>query len=263
MVELAMRFKSPIKDPNNFVSGPALKEIIPKEKKINSFLLFSGEVEFTLYSAGYDIQLNTNRFVTYEFWHCARNDSYNIAEQAMSIHKRTHPQSIYHYQETWPQYRDPYLRSALFYLLNRYSPTGTISYGDVNRDNLSLLSVETLKRFSENSKDLKLGYYREDSFMDGFDKVDKDDLILLPVGKYSYGRLGRQSIEGHETYHVDHKKLKEKLIDVGNDFVLVYKKHPRLLHQFAEFNMTFINKYGQITGNPELAEEVIISNLGI
>ena len=78
MVELAMRFKSPIKDPNNFVSGPALKEIIPKEKKINSFLLFSGEVEFTLYSAGYDIQLNTNRFVTYEFWHCAHGHNTEI-----------------------------------------------------------------------------------------------------------------------------------------------------------------------------------------
>ncbi len=258
-----MSFKSPIKDPNSFVSGLALKTIIPKERKINSFLLFSGEVEFPLYSAGYDIQLNTNKFVTYEFWHCARNDSYNIAEQAMSVHKRTHPQSIYHYQETWPQYRDPYLRSALFYLLNRYSPTGTISYGEVRRDNLSSLSVETLRRFSENSRDLKLGYYRDENFMDGFDKIEKEDLILLPIGKYSYGLLGRQTIEGYETYHVDHKKLKQKLTEVGNDFVLVYKKHPRLMQQFKEFNMIFVNKYGQITEKPELAEDIIITNLGM
>jgi hypothetical protein len=258
-----MSFKSPIKDPNNFVSAATLKEIIPKEKRIKSFLLFSGEIEFPLFSAGYNIQMNTNKFVTYEFWHCAREDSYNVAEQAASVHSRTHPQSIYHYQDTWPQYKDPYLRSALFYLLNRYSPTGTISYGDVNRNNFSSLSLENLRRFSEHSDNLSLGYYREEDFMDGFDKIDKEDLILLPIGKYSYGLLGRESIEGHETYHVNHKKLKEKLIDLGNDFVLIYKNHPRLMHQFGDFNMTFVNKYGQVTKKPELSEEVIISNLGI
>ena len=258
-----MSFKSPIKDPNNFVSGQALKKLIPKEKSIKSFLLFSGELEFPLFSDGYNIEMNTNKFVTYEFWHCARNNSYNIAEQAVSIHSRTHPHSIYHYQETWPQYKDPYLRSALFYLLNRYSPTGTISYGDVNRDNFSLLSVETLRRFSENSKEISFGYYKDDDFMSGFDRVNQDDLILLPVGKYSYGLLGREAIEGHETYHVNHKRLKHNLIELGNDFVLVYKNHPMLAHHFKEFNATFVNKYGQITNRSELAEEVIISNLEI
>ena len=81
-----MNFKSPIKDPNNFTSSEVLKQIFPKDRKINSFLPFSGEIEFALYADGYDICLNTNKYVIYEFWHCARNDSNNIANQALGIH---------------------------------------------------------------------------------------------------------------------------------------------------------------------------------
>ena len=258
-----MNFKSPIKDPNNFVSSDALKQIIPQDKKIDSFLLFSGELEFPLHAAGYDIHMHTNKYVIFEFWHCAKNDSYNIANQAIGIHKRTHPQSIYHYQDEWPKYRDPYLRSALFYLLNRYSPTGTISHGDVRRENFSLLSTETLKRFNDFSENLKLHYDKTEYFLDGLDKTEKSDFILLPIGKYSYNLIGKHSHRGYETYHVDHNKIKHRLNELGNDFALVYKKHPRLMDEFRGFNHVFVNKFGKITNRPELAEEVIIINLGL
>ena len=258
-----MNLKSPIKDPNNFVSSEVLKQLVPKERKINSFLFFSGEIEFPLHSDGYDIHIYTNKYVIFEFWHCAKNDSQNIAYQATGIHKRTHPQSIYHYQDEWPKYRDPYLRSALFYLLNRYSPTGTISYGEVRRDNFSPLSVETLKRFSQFSEDINLHYYKKDDFLDGLDKSDKSDLILLPIGKYSYNIIGKQTYKGFETYHVDHRKIKQKLIDLGNDFVIVYKNHPRILQDFSEFNHIFVNKFGKRTTRPDLAEEIIITNLSL
>ena len=258
-----MSFKSPIKEPNNFVSSDYLKQLIPKERKISSFLLFSGEIEFPLYSDGYNIHINTNKYVIYEFWHCARNNSHNIANQAIGIHKRTHPQSIFHYQDEWPKYRDPYLRSALFYLLNRYSPNGTISHGEVRKENFSLLSIETLKRFDQFSKNLNLHYYKKDDFLDGLDRVDKDDLILLPIGKYSYNLIGKQTYKGYETYHIDHDKIKQKLIELGNDFVMVYKKHPRILQDFGEFNHLFINKFGKKTNRLDLAEDIIITNLSV
>ncbi len=258
-----MNFKSPIKDPNNFVSSEVLKQIIPKDRKLNSFLLFSGEIEFPLYADGYDICLNTNKYVIYEFWHCARNDSNNIANQALGIHKRTHPQSIYHYQDQWPTYRDPYLRSALFYLLNRYSPTGTISHGEVRRDNFSLLSVETLKRFDYFCKDLELHYHKDEYFLDGLNKVDKSDVVLLPIGKYSYNLIGKHTYKGYETYHIDHGAIKQKLNELGNDFVLIYKNHPRLLEEFRNFNHLFVNKFGKITNRVNLADDVIITNMSI
>lgn len=227
-------------------------------------MLFSGELEFPLYSDGYDICMNTNKYVIYEFWHCARNNSHNIASQAIGIHKRTvDAQSIYHYQDEWPKYRDPYLRSALFYLLNRYSPRGTISHGEVHRDNFSLLSIETLKRFDQFCKNLNLSYYKKDNFLDGLDEVGAKDLILLPVGKYSYNIIGKQTYKGYETYHIDHNKIKQKIVDLGNDFVMVYKKHPRILQDFAEFNHIFVNKYGKETNRFDLAEDIIITNLSV
>jgi len=258
-----MSFKSPIKDPNNFVSSEVLKQLISKERQISSFLFFSGEIEFPLYSDGYNINIHTNKYVIFEFWHCVKNNSFNVAEQAVGIHKRTHPQSIYHYQDEWPKYRDPYLRSALFYLLNRYSPTGTISHGEVRRDNFSLLSIETLKRFSQFSSDLTLRYYQDEYFLDGLDSVDKSDLILLPIGKYSYNLIGKQTQRGYETYHIEHDKIKQKLNELGNDFVLVYKKHPRLADEFKEFNKLYVSKFGKITNRLDLAEDVIITNLSV
>ena len=258
-----MNFKSPIKDPNNFVSSEVIKQITTKDKQINSFLFFSGEVELPLYSDGYDIHMHTNKYVIFEFWHCAKNNSHNVASQAIGIHKRTHPQSIYHYQDEWPKYRDPYLRSALFYLLNRYSPTGTISYGHVTKDNFSLLSLETLKRFSQFSKNMNLHYYKDDIFLDGLDKIDKSSLLLLPVGKYSYNLIGKHTYKGYETYHIDHARIKQKLIDLGNDFILIYKQHPRLAQEFSEFNHLFVNKFGKATSRADLAEDVIITNLSV
>ena len=155
------------------------------------------------------------------------------------------------------------MRSALFYLLNRYSPAGTISHGEVRRDNFSLLSIETLKRFSQFSKDLTFRYYQDEYFLDGLDSVDKTDLILLPIGKYSYNLIGKQTQRGYETYHIDHDKIKQKLNELGNDFVLVYKKHPRLVDEFKEFNKLYVSKFGKITNRLDLAEDVIITNLSV
>ncbi len=258
-----MSFKSPIKDPNKFVCSEFLKTLMPRDKKISSFLLFSGELEFPLHVDGFDIHMNTNKYVIYEFWNCAAFNSINIANQAASIHRRTHPQSIYHYQDEWPKYKDPYLRSALFFLLNKYSPNGTISHGDVRKENFSPISLETLKRFNYYSEGLKFHYYKEDEFITGLDNLNEDEFLFLPVGNYKYNLIGKHTYIGYETYHVNHKQIKGKLKELNNDFVMVYKNHPRLLEEFKDFNHLFVNKYGVPTMRNELADDVIITNLDV
>ena len=148
-------------------------------------------------------------------------------------------------------------------MLNKYSPNGTISHGDVRKENFSPISLETLKRFNYYSEGLKFHYYKEDEFITGLDNLNEDEFLFLPVGNYKYNLIGKHTYIGYETYHVNHKQIKGKLKELNNDFVMVYKNHPRLLEEFKDFNHLFVNKYGVPTMRNELADDVIITNLDV
>jgi len=125
------------------------------------------------------------------------------------------------------------------------------------------LSLETLKRFQQFTKDVNLHYYKEEYFLNGLDMISESDLLLFPAGKYSYSLIGKQTYKGYETYHLDHRHLRETLSELGNDFVIVYKNHPRLLSDFKDYNHLLVNKFGKPTNNINLAEDVIITNLSV
>tara|TARA_R110002020_G_scaffold97644_2_gene232686 strand:+ start:198 stop:977 length:780 start_codon:yes stop_codon:yes gene_type:complete len=252
---------SPLKSPDGFVCGSYLKELIKPTKAIRTFLPFSGEVELALLADNRDVIIHTNNYVIYEFWSCFRTDPVRISDQAQSLHRRTIPGMIKTYQQDWPGVRDPYLRSAIFFLLNRYSETGTLSSGNVSMNNYSPMCLNNLRRCDESVTQIKILYHKTEDYLEGIDECPADGVVLLMAGQFNGGPLGRRSNNGHETYDINHRNLKKRLVSAGKDFVLVYKAHRGLPHLYKEYTTILLNKFGKVTKNIALAEEMIITTL--
>jgi len=245
------------------VCSEVIKNLIPIETKIKSLLLFSGQVEFPLAYAGYDIEIATNKYVIYEFWNCALRNPYLISKMALGVNAQITPQLVYIYQNDWPRFKDPYYRSALYFLLNRYSLTGTISYGETKTNNFTPLATRNLESFyeDERTKKIKVRYYNSDNYLDAFEFINDDEVMLLPVGKLSISPLNKPTQVGHETYEMNHRALRDALRKENKKFVLIYKFHPHLLSFYKDYKIIMVNSFGAETKNIQLAEDVIITNL--
>ncbi len=160
--------KTPIKPRHTFHCAEALGQIIPKDRKIKSFLLHSGQLEFDLSLSGHDLLVATNKFVIYEFWDCLLKNPYLIAEMANNLHEKLDAQLVYVFQNDWPKFKDPFFRSALFFILNKYSLTGSISHGSFNSNNYSALSGRSLLNFCETHdlSKINLKYYNTENWLD-------------------------------------------------------------------------------------------------
>ncbi len=254
---------SPLKSPHGFVSAAYLKELIHQDCSIRTFLPFSGEIELSLLADGRDVAIHTNNYVVYEFWSCFRVDPFRIADQAEALHSRTTAGMIKTYQKEWPAFRDPYLRSAIFFLLNRYSKKGTISYGAASLNNYTPMCLNNLRRCDESVTKINITYHNSEDYLEGIDKCPEDSFLLLMVGEFQGGPLGRQINMGYETYPINHRMLKKRMDSSNRNFALVYKAHPGIRHFYRDYRAIYINKFGKETKNMDLAEDVIVTNLGI
>lgn len=257
--------KTPVKSQINFNSAPAIKELLPTDKQVVSALLFSGQLECELSFHDVDFVMSTNRHAIYEFWECFINDPYRLAETADSLHEQMNPQLVYIFQNDWPRFKDPYFRSSLFFLLNKYSVDGTISHGNFNTSNYSTLNSRSMINFHENNDvhKLKLKYYKAEKFHEGFNQVGENQVLFLPAGKYSPSPLANQTFAGHDKYAYNEQVLRRAIHNYDKSFMLVYKYHPKLLVDYKKYNTLMVDRLGQPTKNSIAADELIITNLEI
>lgn len=256
--------KTPIKTKNTFYSAAAINEIVPKDRKISSSLFFSGQIELELAFLNREIDITTNKWVVYEFWDCMRKDPYVIADMADGLHKDLNPQLVYIFQQDWPKFKDPNFRSALFFLLNRYSADGTISHGRFNTDQYSRLSSRSMINFCEthNMAELNIKHFNKEDWTEYIPEL-KNDVLLLPIGDYAVGPLNSKALVGFETYKVNHRTLESVLHDTVGDFILVYKYNPHVLRRYKKYRPIMIDATGQKTLNHRAAEDIIITNMEI
>lgn len=108
-----------------------LKDLIPQQSVVTSFLFFDGQIEFELCKNNIFVNANTSKYVIYEFWSCLMEDNKTVYEMIKSepLQRLKNEESFRILQENWPKYRDAFARSALFFMLNRCSDTGLISSG--------------------------------------------------------------------------------------------------------------------------------------
>ena len=172
--------KSPIKENiNNFKCGPLLREKMPRGSVVHSFLFFDGNIEFDLARTGRFIAAHTTKYVIYEFWKCAMEDPKRIAELSQFFFP-IEEENIFHIlQEEWPKYRDPFVRSALFFLLNRCSESGHISAGKLNARYYNPVALSHLRRFTIDNFHLHLT--EGEDFLQGLHNAPQADFILFHI----------------------------------------------------------------------------------
>ena len=72
---------SPLKENiTNFKSTHVIKELIPTGAVVDSYLLFSGEIELNLAQSDRFVVAHTNKYVIYEFWKSTMEEPWRVAE---------------------------------------------------------------------------------------------------------------------------------------------------------------------------------------
>jgi hypothetical protein len=235
-----------------------LKELIPKGSVVESYLLYSGEMELNLSSKDRLVVAHTSKYPVYEFWWMIKNRGPQVASVVEDIYESFSDEILYRFQETWHEQRDPVYRSALFYVLNRCSLMCRVSCGEIDRTKLSSYAINRFKQFSADSLHLVLDKTKQvhESFNDGI----KSDYRFFPVGQFGTNLLEAGSEGSHDMAHVHHHKLFKALNAASFKWVVLYKFHTKLLEKYKNYNIILIDKYGNRTPQQDNCEDVIVTN---
>jgi hypothetical protein len=253
--------KSPIKHPDSHaICLSHIKNIVPKASTIWSYLFFSGELEFNLSESDRFICAHTDRYVIYEFWQCAMNNVNLICEilNTQQFHDFKNQRIFHILQENWPKYKDAYVRSAMFFMLNRYSETGLISSGTFSESNFNPVAMSHLKKFNPDNFHLEITP-PFDSIQ--IERISPDaDFLLFPLGRFNYNLFESGKSKGFEDSSIHHTALFDKLSATDRKWIVLYKMHPNVVSAYDKFNITMVNKYGNKVVNQQDCEELIVTN---
>ena len=249
-----------LKCPDRYVSFEYLRDKLPQDCKIKSYALKSGHIELSLYHNGYDIIPHTNRYFVYEFWKCINNSHESLYSTIKYFHKNLSISDIGFYRDNWYyHFDDPYERAAIFYLLNRYSMDGSLNCIDISKHNFSKLNLLEFEKLCPHIKSLNFCFDGDENLINCFNKVPEDNIIIVPVGKMKRTYLLKKNIITIDKSTFNHENLKSFIDSQKIKCMLIYK-YDKYVDKFYENNKTYINKLGFVTENPELAEDLIVSN---
>ena len=254
-----------MKSPINYAHDHAaalmlLKTIIPKGSIINSFLFYSGLLEFSLCSDKRFVNCHTSSYVVYEFWHFMLEDSARVRKIIESRYfQNLNDEKIFNLlQENWHTYRDPYTRTALFLLLNWSSETGLISSGKFQKAVYNPLRLEKVSRFNPSNFHLSFLDPRT-SVINSISSDNNCDYLLIPAGRFNYNLFEHGKSIGREQTTINHADFFSCLKELTQKWIVLYKNHDSVHKMYKDFNIKMIDKYGNIT-NQDNCEDIIVTN---
>ena len=150
------------------------------------------------------------------------------------------------------QPHDEYLRSALFYVLNHCSMSGSTTGGtiDPGTPRFSPTRINELAAFNPASFELQ------------FDKptaaLETSEYLVCVMPEYMRTNLV-EAVVIPERPQINHQKFATALYDSdAPGWILLYKYHKDLLELYADSEMIFFKEGYRATNNPEQATEVLI-----
>jgi hypothetical protein len=252
--------KSPLRSRHKTRAAAVVKQLIPPGSVVDSFLLFSGEVECSLAKDGRFVCAHANHYVIYEFWKCVLENPRLIADIVISVpFTKFLNKKIFHIlQENWPLYKDPYVRSALLFLLNRCSSTGALSSGEFDLTYFTPTAISTLRNFSINNFHLTCD--DASSLGECILKETQSEYMFIPMPAFAYNFFIEGHPQGHEEVALNHYRIKEKLNEANKKWIISYPIDKRVIKLYAENNIRLINEYGNPTTKLKDAREIIVTN---
>ena len=249
-----------LKCPNRFVSSAFLKNFLKPDTKIKTYGLKAGHIETDLHSAGFDITMTTNRYFVWEFWNCLVQNPWGLRNAIEYYHRETNEGELRYFRDHWfTLFKKPEDRAAFFYLLNRYSKTGSLECSELNKHNYSKFNIVSLENSIPLIKDLKLSFTSHENLKFSFEKIEDDSTILIPVGKAKRDYSLKKEVRTLDTSNYNFKNMKTYLSEGKNKMVLIFKYDKYIDRLFD--NKIYINKFGMRTEDPALAEDLIVTNL--
>ena len=248
--------KSPISDSKSLST---LKKIIPVGSVIHSFLLYDGNIESHLAGDKRFVVAHTNKYVNYEFWECLQHDANRLSEIVKHFCPIESENIFDVLQKEWPKYHDPFIRSAMFYLLNHSSDLGYVSSGKL-LDNVNF-SRKLIKLKSYQNENLHVEFDKDDNFINSINKIqNRCDYVFLPVRNFSFNFLEDGKNLGFEQTRVIHKDLKKFIDNTDKKVIILYNYSKQALNLYKDYNIKIIDKWGRNTEATKFAEEVLIAN---
>ena len=255
--------KTPLKDEiGSYKSALYLKQIIPKGSVVYSYLLYSGQLEFSLCQNDRFVCAHTNKYAICEFWECMLDEPRRIYE-IISSDNFSFPDErmLYLLQESWMRCSDAYLRSAIFYYLNRCSSTGNASSGILEPTQLNPFLLTQLKNFEMKNFHVEYQKTTDQSIFKALENDSDCDYYLIPAGEFNHNLFDEGKSRGFDTTIVDHKEIETQFKkNTDKKIVMVYKFHKKLLTMYKEASIAMINRYGDLTDEQNNCEEIIVTN---
>ena len=243
--------RSPIKNLKNQTNcHKTLCELIPKGKVIDFYPMYSGEIPFKLSEKDRFVIGHTPSAVVYEFWVCALQEPDRIAEIAEAFYPNLNENTFDILKKNWYSYKDPFVRSALFFLLNRCSDLGMITHGNLDEKNYNAFALRDLKNFK--IENFHLNYLRHNNF----EKVN-NNICLFNMGKFRNSFLENEQILGEEEVEIKQKEL----LKLGTDrkSIFIFNYHASLM-KLNSYEKILLDTYGRIT-TEQHAKEIILHNV--
>jgi site-specific DNA-adenine methylase len=250
--------KSPLKAPHNFKSMAVLKELIPEKSIVESYFLYSGQLEIALAAADRLVVAHTDKYPVYEFWWTVKQAAPRVAAMASNVFEQLEDEMYTVLQENWHSYKDPIYRSALFFILNRCSDSAMASSGRIDKNGFNPISLSRLRKFEADNLYVLLD--KEPGISADANQALRSDFKLFVAGRYGYNLLDENYVTGHDRVYIEHRALLQQLQQLDDKWVVLYKKHSAILEKFKGYNLIMVNQYGRKTDNFDACEDMLIAN---
>tara|TARA_R100000234_G_scaffold115817_1_gene92174 strand:+ start:994 stop:1719 length:726 start_codon:yes stop_codon:yes gene_type:complete len=240
-----------LKKTTNSIS--TIKDIIPKGSVVQAYPFYDGAIGFSLCESDRYVIGVTKSPVVHEFWNYVTKDAKKISVIADRLYPSLNENTFDLLRKSWYSYKDPYVRSALFFLLNRCSSLGMITHGELNTENYNPISINDLRTFSVTNFHTTL-LPKEEEY-----SAPKDiDVNLFNAPDYYFDLLNTEQTIGLEESPFKHTKFLNDFDDKPS--VFVYKIHPRLL-KIKNYSKILLDQYGRQTTDAGQAKEIILHNV--
>jgi len=245
--------RSPIKNlkkKTNSISK--VKEIIPKGSVVQTYPFYDGAIEFSLCESDRYVIGTTKSPVVHEFWTYAMRDPKKVSLIADKIYPNLNENTFDLLRKNWHSYRDPYVRTALFFLLNRCSSLGMITHGELDMTSYNPISINELRTFK--IENFHVNFLPEDK---EYSTLNNAEYNLFSPSNYYFDLLNTEQVVGLEESPFRHTEFLKNFKDKPS--VFIYQMHPGLL-KIKYYSKMFLDQYGRETKEGS-AKEVILYNV--
>ncbi len=244
--------RSPIKNLKNQTNCfSAISELVPKGSVVDYYPVYSADLCIKLSESDRFVVAHTPNYVVYEFWACVIQDPERISKIAESFYPNLNENTFDILKKNWYSYKDPFVRSALFFLLNRCSNLGMITHGELDTKNYNAFAIRDLRGFKVDN--MHVNFLKEKKIED-FDK----NISIINAGKYRVSFLENEQVLGEEETEIKYNQLLKNMS--VNKSIIIFKAHKALL-KTKGYEKVILDQYGRKTRDFSQAREVILHNV--